>query len=48
LRIKENDIFENYKPHIFEILEGNYKDSIIEYALDSQGVIKEIKLKEGF
>jgi len=47
-RIKENDIFENYKPHIFEILEGNYKDSIIEYALDSQGVIKEIKLKEGF
>ena len=45
-KIKESDNFENYKPHIFEISEGSYKDSIIEYTLDSQGVINEIKLKE--
>ncbi|MEJ2276920.1 MAG: hypothetical protein P8Y70_04095 [Candidatus Lokiarchaeota archaeon] len=45
--IKEDDSFDNYKPHVFEIMEGNYKDSIIEYSLDSEGVINEIKLKEG-
>jgi hypothetical protein len=44
--IKQDDSFNEYKTHLFEVTAGNYKDSIIEYTLDSQGVIKEIKLEE--
>jgi coenzyme F420-reducing hydrogenase gamma subunit len=44
--INEEDNFEDYKTHIFEVVEGTYKNGSIEFSLDSKGVINEIKIKE--
>jgi coenzyme F420-reducing hydrogenase gamma subunit len=46
-KIKEEDKFEDYKTHIFEVVEGTYKNGSVEYSIDSDGVIKEIKIREG-
>lgn len=43
---KEN--FEKYKSKIFEITEGTYKNGSIEFTLDSEGVITEIIITEGY
>jgi len=41
------DNFDDYKAESFEIKEGTYKNGILEFSIDSKGVIKEIKIKEG-
>ena len=41
------DNFDDYKAEPFEIKEGVYKNGIVEFSIDSKGVIKEIKIKEG-
>jgi len=41
------DNFDDYKAEPFEIKEGTYKNGIVEFSIDSKGVIKEIKIKEG-
>jgi len=45
--IDPNDDFNDYKTHIFEVVEGNYKNGSVEYSIDSEGVINEIKISEG-
>ena len=40
------DNFEEYKAQPFEIVEGTYKNGIIEFKIDPKGIIKEIKVKE--
>ena len=46
-QIDDNDNFDEYKTHIFEVVEGTYKNGSVEYSIDSEGVIKEIKITEG-
>lgn len=46
-KIKDNDNFDDYKTHIFEIVEGTYKNGSVEYKIDSNGILTEIKIKEG-
>ena len=46
-KINDNDNFEEYKTHIFEVVEGTYQNGSVEYSIDSDGIIKEIKIKEG-
>jgi len=46
-KIKDNDNFDDYKTHIFEIVEGAYKNGSVEYKIDSDGILTEIKIKEG-
>ncbi|MFW9941507.1 MAG: hypothetical protein ACFFFT_10745 [Candidatus Thorarchaeota archaeon] len=46
-KINDDDNFEDYKTHIFEVVEGTYKNGSVEYSIDSEGIIKEIKIKEG-
>jgi coenzyme F420-reducing hydrogenase gamma subunit len=46
-KIKEEDKFEDYKTHVFEVVEGTYKNGSVEYSIDSEGVVKEIKIIEG-
>jgi coenzyme F420-reducing hydrogenase gamma subunit len=41
------DNFDDYKTHIFEIVEGTYKNGSVEYKIDSDGILTEIKIKEG-
>ena len=45
--IDPNDDFNEYKTHIFDVVEGTYKNGSIEYAIDSDGIIIEIKIEEG-
>ena len=45
--IDPSDNFEDYKAHIFDVVEGTYKNGSIEYAIDSVGIITEIKIREG-
>ena len=45
--IDPNDDFNEYKTHVFEVVEGTYKNGSVEYAIDSDGIITEIKIKEG-
>ncbi len=45
-QIDEKDNFEDYKTHLFEIVEGSYKNGALFYAIDSDGKITEFKLKE--
>jgi len=40
------DSFTEYKTEPFEIKEGNYKNGMIDFTIDSVGVIKDIKIKE--
>jgi coenzyme F420-reducing hydrogenase gamma subunit len=46
--IKDKDNFDDYKTKIFEIVEGTYKNGIVEYKIDPEGIVKEIKIKEGY
>jgi len=46
-QITDNDNFDDYKSHIFEVVEGTYKNGSVEYSIDSEGIIKEIKITEG-
>ena len=45
--IDPNDNFDEYKTHIFDVVEGTYKNGSVEYSIDSEGVIKDIKIAEG-
>jgi len=45
-KINEEDNFEEYKTQIFEVVEGTYKNGSVEYSIDSEGIIKEIKIRE--
>ena len=45
--IDPKDDFNEYKTHVFDVVEGTYKNGSIEYAIDSDGIITEIKIKEG-
>jgi len=45
--IDTNDDFNEYKTHIFDVIEGNYKNGSVEYAIDADGIITEIKIEEG-
>lgn len=44
--ITESDNFESYKSKPFEVKEGNYTNGLVEFTLDSLGVIKKIKIRE--
>ena len=44
--IDPNDDFNNYKSHVFDVVEGTYKNGSIEYTLDQTGIITEIKISE--
>ncbi len=46
-KINEEDNFEEYKTQIFEVVEGTYKNGSVEYSIDSEGRIEEIKIREG-
>jgi hypothetical protein len=46
-KIAEKDNFEDYKTHIFEVVEGTYKNGSVEFTIDPIGIVKEIKIKEG-
>jgi len=46
-KINDNDNFDDYKTHIFEIVEGTYKNGSVEYKIDSDGILTEINIKEG-
>jgi len=46
-KINDSDNFDDYKTHIFEIVEGTYKNGSVEYKIDSDGILTEIKIKEG-
>ncbi|MHA2036722.1 MAG: NADH-quinone oxidoreductase subunit B family protein [Promethearchaeota archaeon] len=46
-QINDDDNFDDYKTHIFEVVEGAYKNGSVEFTIDSDGVIKEITIKEG-
>ncbi|MFW9821938.1 MAG: hypothetical protein ACFFE4_03340 [Candidatus Thorarchaeota archaeon] len=46
-QINEDDNFQDYKTHIFEVVEGTYKNGSVEFSIDSDGIIKEIKITEG-
>ena len=45
--IEGNDNFEDYKSQVFEVVEGSYKNGLIDFNLDPKGIITEIKIKEG-
>ncbi|MFX1377264.1 MAG: hypothetical protein ACFFA0_15785, partial [Promethearchaeota archaeon] len=47
-KIQKEDNLEDYKSHIFEVVEGTYKNGSVEYSIDSDGIIKEIKISEGY
>jgi len=44
--IDPNDDFNNYKTHVFDVVEGTYKNGSIEYTINPDGIIKEIKINE--
>jgi coenzyme F420-reducing hydrogenase gamma subunit len=46
-QINEEDNFDDYKTHIFEVAEGTYKNGSVEFTIDPNGVIKEITITEG-
>ncbi len=45
-QIDGQDNFEDYKVHLFDIIEGTYKNGTLEYEIDSNGIVKQIKIKE--
>jgi coenzyme F420-reducing hydrogenase gamma subunit len=45
-KIDEDDNFEDYKTHVFDVVEGTYKNGSVEFSIDSTGIVKEIKIKE--
>ncbi len=46
-QIDDKDNFEEYKAHIFEIVEGTYKNGSVEFTIDPIGIVKKIKIREG-
>jgi coenzyme F420-reducing hydrogenase gamma subunit len=46
-QIDDKDNFEDYKTHVFDVVEGTYKNGSVEFTIDSTGIVKEIKIKEG-
>jgi coenzyme F420-reducing hydrogenase gamma subunit len=46
-QIDDKDNLEDYKTHVFDVVEGTYKNGSIEFTIDSTGIVKEIKIKEG-
>jgi len=44
--IDPNDDFNNYKTHVFDVVDGTYKNGSIEYTINPAGIIKEIKINE--
>ncbi|MFX1392430.1 MAG: hypothetical protein ACFFAH_02545 [Promethearchaeota archaeon] len=46
--INEENNFEEYKTHIFDVVEGTYENDSIKYHINSKGIITEMKIKEGF
>ena len=46
-QISDEDNFDDYKSHVFEVVEGTYKNGTVEYHIDSEGIIKEVKITEG-
>ena len=46
-QIDEKDNFDEYKTHVFDVVEGTYKNGSIEYTVDPNGIIKEITIIEG-
>jgi len=47
-QIDKNDDFEEYKTHPFEVVEGTYKNGSVEFTIDPIGIVKKIKIKEGY
>ncbi|MFX1461509.1 MAG: hypothetical protein ACFFBF_00500 [Promethearchaeota archaeon] len=45
-QIDDKDNFEEYRTHIFDVVEGTYKNGLVEFTIDPIGIIKEIKIKE--
>ena len=45
--IDTNDDFNEYKTQIFDVVEGTYKNGAIEYTINPDGIITEIKINEG-
>jgi hypothetical protein len=46
-QIEDNGNFEDYKSHVFDVIEGTYKNGSVEFTIDPIGIVKEIKIKEG-
>jgi coenzyme F420-reducing hydrogenase gamma subunit len=46
IKIDDKDNFEDYKTHLFDVVEGTYKNGSIEFIIDPIGIVKEIKIKE--
>ncbi|MFW9820263.1 MAG: hypothetical protein ACFFE5_11695, partial [Candidatus Thorarchaeota archaeon] len=46
-QIEDNYKFEEYKSHVFDVVEGTYKNGSVEFTIDPIGIVKEIKIKEG-
>ena len=45
-QIDDKDNFEDYKAHVFNVVEGTYKNGSVEFKIDPIGIVKEIKIKE--
>ena len=45
--IDDEHNFEDYKTHVFDVVEGTYKNGSVEFTIDPIGIVKEIKIKEG-
>jgi coenzyme F420-reducing hydrogenase gamma subunit len=45
-QIDDKDNFEDYKAHVFDVVEGTYKNGSVEFTIDPIGIVKEIKIKE--
>ncbi len=46
-QIEDNDKFKEYKAHVFDVVEGTYRNGSVEFTIDPIGIVKEIKIKEG-
>jgi hypothetical protein len=44
--IDDTDQFDEYKSGPFEIKEGRYANGLVEFNIDSKGIIKQVKIKE--
>ena len=45
-QIDDNDNFEDYKTHVFDVVEGTYKNGSVEFKIDPIGIVKDIIIKE--
>ncbi|MBD3197053.1 MAG: hypothetical protein GF317_18510 [Candidatus Lokiarchaeota archaeon] len=44
--IRDDDEFDEYRTHTFEIVEGSYKNGVLNFDLDTEGRIIDIEMKE--